>query len=311
MKKKYCRKALGWSLGVVASISFIAPPLGDDSAGHALASAVGGLDDFFGGETGTTENTCEELNAGLINKEAGQNTLKAEQSNTAEAAGESEILENYRAQLQIDLSESKLVKVLTGELAKACERAEDELDLLELSWQDELTSDELVQVVKGPKTAEELFYENLDWSGIPEVLKVSFNESYRMQLSAEQRKVLETIVEAEAGDEDTFGKILVANVVLNRVLDEKFPDTVKEVVFQNNGRTYQFSPVRKGGRYYTVKVSEHTREAVARALSGEDYSDGALYFFARKYTSNEKANWFDSSLRKIVKYGCHEFYAEK
>ena len=61
MKKKYCRKALGWSLGVVASISFIAPPLGDDSAGHALASAVGGLDDFFGGETGRSEEHTSEL----------------------------------------------------------------------------------------------------------------------------------------------------------------------------------------------------------------------------------------------------------
>lgn len=123
--------------------------------------------------------------------------------------------------------------------------------------------------------------------------------------------MLETIVEAEAGDEDAYGKILVANVVLNRVLDEEFPDTVKGVVFQNNGKTYQFSPVRKGGRYYTVKVSKHTKAAVARALSGEDYSDGALYFFARRYTSEKKANWFDTSLRKIVEYGCHEFFGNK
>ncbi len=95
------------------------------------------------------------------------------------------------------------------------------------------------------------------------------------------------------------------------MLNEEFPDTVKEVVFQNNGKTYQFSPVRKGGRYYTVKVSKHTKAAVARALKGEDYSDGALYFFARRYTSQKKANWFDTSLKKIVEYGCHEFFGNK
>ena len=309
MKKKYCRKALGWSLAVVASISFIAPPLGADSAAHALASAVGGFDDFFGGETGTTENTCEEFDAGLVSEKAGQGTSETKQNET----GEAEKRTDYRAELkiQIDLAESKLVQTLTNELAKAYERAEGELELLELPGQDELTVDELAQDVKGPKTAEELFYEGLNWSSIPEALTVAYNPGFCMTLSDEQRTVLETIVEAEAGDEDLFGKILVANVVLNRVLDERFPDTVKEVVFQNNGKTYQFSPVRKGGRYYTVKVSEHTREAVARALDGEDYSQGALYFFARKYTSSTKASWFDSSLRKIVKYGCHEFYGEK
>lgn len=146
---------------------------------------------------------------------------------------------------------------------------------------------------------------------VPAGLTLAYNAGYCMDLPAEQRKVLETIVEAEAGDEDVYGKILVANVVLNRVLDDEFPDTVKEVVFQSNGRTYQFSPVRKGGRYYTVTVSEHTKAAVARALNGEDYSGGALYFFARKYTSSAKAKWFDTALEKITEYGCHEFFGNK
>ena len=159
--------------------------------------------------------------------------------------------------------------------------------------------------------AKEAFLANTS-GGIPAALSVKFNAEYvALKLSAEQLTVLETIVEAEAGDEDVYGKILVANVVLNRVLDKEFPNTVKEVVFQNNGKTYQFSPVRKGGRYYTVKVSGHTKAAVARALAGEDYSEGALYFFARRYTSANKANWFDTSLRKIVEYGCHEFFGNK
>jgi spore germination cell wall hydrolase CwlJ-like protein len=162
------------------------------------------------------------------------------------------------------------------------------------------------------KEAEEAFHNKVDLDSIPAALNLEYNANYAgLKLSAEQLTVLETIVEAEAGDEDAYGKILVANVVLNRVLDEEFPDTVKGVVFQNNGKTYQFSPVRKGGRYYTVKVSKHTKAAVARALSGEDYSDGALYFFARRYTSEKKANWFDTSLRKIVEYGCHEFFGNK
>ncbi len=59
--------------------------------------------------------------------------------------------------------------------------------------------------------------------------------------------ILERIVEAEAGGEDEDGKLLVANVVLNRVRDEAFPDTISEVVFQRTGGVTQFSPVAKEG----------------------------------------------------------------
>ncbi len=38
------------------------------------------------------------------------------------------------------------------------------------------------------------------------------------------------IVEAEAGTEDLKGRILVANVILNRVKNDEFPDTVTDVV---------------------------------------------------------------------------------
>lgn len=171
--------------------------------------------------------------------------------------------------------------------------------------------DEILETVQVTRTAEELFYEALDYSSIPGELTVNYNPDFRMKLSIEQLTVLETIVEAESGGEDVYGRILVANVVLNRVLSDEFPDTVKEVVFQNNGKTYQFSPVRSGGRYYTVTVSDTTKEAVARALNGEDYSGGALYFFARRLTSEKKAKWFDTSLNKVVEYGCHEFFGNK
>lgn len=136
------------------------------------------------------------------------------------------------------------------------------------------------------------------------------NKSMMIELSHEEVDVLQRIVEAEATGEDIYGKILVANVVLNRVLSNDFPDTVKEVVFQKSGGSYQFSPT-KDGRYWSVSVTDSTVEAVERALSGEDYSQGALYFFARELTSNRKAEWFDNALNRLFQYGCHEFYKEK
>ena len=57
-------------------------------------------------------------------------------------------------------------------------------------------------------------------------------QTAKYQLSAQDEEALLRIVEAEAGGEDQNGKLLVANVVLNRVNNSKFPDTVYEVVMQ-------------------------------------------------------------------------------
>ncbi len=141
-------------------------------------------------------------------------------------------------------------------------------------------------------------------------LVLTNNTAMKKKLSTDELEVLQRIVEAEATGEDIYGKILVANVVINRVNDKQFPDTISEVVFQKNGGTYQFSPTRDG-RYWSVSISKSTKEAVSRALSGEDYSQGALYFFARKLTSQNKAQWFDESLHRLFRYGCHEFYKEQ
>ena len=112
-------------------------------------------------------------------------------------------------------------------------------------------------------------------------------------LSEEDREVLLRIVEAEAGSEDEDGRLLVANVVLNRVASDLFPDTVPDVVFQRG----------KG-----VKVSETTVSAVERALKGEDISQGALYFASRRYASDSNMRWFDEKLTFLFQHGGHEFF---
>ena len=128
-------------------------------------------------------------------------------------------------------------------------------------------------------------------------------------LSKEDYENLLRIVEAEASGEDETGKLLVANVVLNRVESESFPDTVTEVIFQKNKGVTQFSPV-SNGRFWMVEISEETISAVDRALAGEDVSQGALYFAARKYADAENMRWFDERLDYLFTHGGHEFFTE-
>ncbi|MSS64484.1 cell wall hydrolase [Lachnospiraceae bacterium WCA-693-APC-MOT-I] len=129
----------------------------------------------------------------------------------------------------------------------------------------------------------------------------------RIQLSNTDKNVLLRIVEAEATGEDIKGKMLVANVILNRVKDDEFPDSVEKVVFQKESGVYQFSPI-KDGRYYKVSISKSTRTAIERVLNGEDESKGALYFMSRRQAARHNVRWFDSSLTWLLEHGTHEFF---
>ena len=115
--------------------------------------------------------------------------------------------------------------------------------------------------------------------------------------------LLTRLVQCEAAGEDFEGKVLVANVVMNRVNSKKFPNTIEGVIFERNGSGYQFQPA--GGKIYRIKVSDQTRKAVDKALSGSDYSKGALYFVSTRYASTR---WFDSHLTHLFTHGNHAFY---
>lgn len=122
-------------------------------------------------------------------------------------------------------------------------------------------------------------------------------------LTVEDYNNLLRIVEAEVGDNDVYGRTIVANVVINRVKSSHFENTITDVIFSKG----QFSPIRDK-RFFKVKVSEATIKGVNNALMGEDYSMGALYFMDRAYSSNHAVGWFDSSLTYLFSYGGHEYF---
>lgn len=126
-------------------------------------------------------------------------------------------------------------------------------------------------------------------------------------MSDEDYDTLLHIVEAEAGTEDVKGRILVANVIMNRVENKEFPDTVTEVVWQTVNGVPQFSPTYDG-RIYEVSISEDTKEAVRQVLNGIDYSEGALFFIQKSQAEKHNVTWFEQDLKKLFKYGVHEFY---
>ena len=126
--------------------------------------------------------------------------------------------------------------------------------------------------------------------------------SRRIRYTDEDYQVLLRIVQAEAGICDKRGKILVADVIINRVLSKEFPNSVKAVVYEPS----QFQPVSNGA-INSVKVTAETIECVDRARDGEDYSNGALYFMNRR-GSGSAAAWFDRHLTYLFAHDGHEFF---
>ena len=115
------------------------------------------------------------------------------------------------------------------------------------------------------------------------------------------------IVEAEAGGEDLEGRIMVANVILNRVESEEFPDSVYDVVWEVSNGMPQFSPT-VDVRIHTFTVSDTTVKAVQSAIEGKDLSKGALFFVAKDQANKEYVKWFDEDLKYLFRHGVHTFY---
>lgn len=114
-------------------------------------------------------------------------------------------------------------------------------------------------------------------------------------------EVLLAITESESGNQPIEGRAAVASTILNRVENDLFPDTIEEVVYSPG----QFQPVYEG-TLQTTNISKPTYEATKIALSGIDYSNGALYFYNPEASSPSNRRWFNT-LQTTTIIGGHVF----
>jgi len=113
---------------------------------------------------------------------------------------------------------------------------------------------------------------------------------------------LARIISAESKGEPLAGKVAVGNVVLNRVADEDFPDSIYDVVFDDRWGG-QFEPVRNKTIY-----QEPTDESVFAArlcLAGANTAENSLYFLAPALTDN---HWTMHNRTYVATIGAHWFY---
>ncbi len=89
--------------------------------------------------------------------------------------------------------------------------------------------------------------------------------------------LLSRLITAEAESEPYNAKVGVGGVVLNRVKDSRFPNSINGVIYEKSYGYYQFTPVENG--WIHKPASEDAKRAAYDALHGSDPSNGAVYYF--------------------------------
>lgn len=123
-----------------------------------------------------------------------------------------------------------------------------------------------------------------------------------MDYTEEDLYWLSRVISAESRGESLLGQLAVGHVVLNRVASSQFPNTIKEVVFDDKD-AIQFEPVANGTIY-----DEPTAQSVLAAqmvLNGTRVIGGCMYFFSPTLS---QGTWIRENCDYVTTIGCHRFY---
>lgn len=119
------------------------------------------------------------------------------------------------------------------------------------------------------------------------------------EISDEEIEMIEAVVMHEVGYCSRESMIAIAHVILNRVENPLFPDTVSQVLHQQG----QFTAIHN---YYDSQrpVTPKVKQAVSDALEMADVTGGALYFYSPKYMKNNRElSWFQSLETTLIYEG--------
>lgn len=122
--------------------------------------------------------------------------------------------------------------------------------------------------------------------------------------SDDEFKLICEVVQAEIGNGNFNQKCNIASVIINRYYSKSFPNNWKDILFQKDKGTYQFSSVGNGA-YKRVIVDNDTVEAIEYAFMIEDTTNGATYFHSGR------SLWHERNLHFIFSDGKHKFYKVK
>ena len=137
--------------------------------------------------------------------------------------------------------------------------------------------------------------------GIMTVLEINTNtEVYATITStASDLQLMARAINGEARGEPYEGQVAVGAVILNRVKDSRFPNTIAGVIYQPGA----FTAVADGQINVPIDESSTVVKAARDALNGWDPTEGAVYYFNPDTATN---GWIWSR-PLTVQIGNHRF----
>lgn len=140
--------------------------------------------------------------------------------------------------------------------------------------------------------------------GVKSVLSYDFAEISEPEcldgVTQDEIDLMASVVYAESRGEPYNGKVGVASVILNRLLDPRFPKSIADIVFQKNA----FSCVKNGR--ISGKPDGEAYKAVSDAIKGSDPTDESIFFYNPELSTS---NWIKNCPKGgSIKIGSHIFF---
>lgn len=104
-------------------------------------------------------------------------------------------------------------------------------------------------------------------------------------------------INGEARGEPYEGQVAVGAVILNRVKDSKFPNTIAGVIYQSGA----FTAVADGQINVPIAEGSTVLKAAQDAMNGWDPTGGAIYYF-NPNTATNKWIWSRPLIKTIGKH---------
>lgn len=117
---------------------------------------------------------------------------------------------------------------------------------------------------------------NIESVSEPIVITCTWNRA--IEFTQSELELLYTTVYCESGDQELEAQIMVAQTILNRILSDKYPDTLRGVVYQRNAEGKPQFAVINWSDFEDRGWTEDTKAAVHYALAHRAYPLDMLYF---------------------------------
>ena len=226
---------------------------------------------------------------------SGVKTVKAEETVATDSAIEAVVDEVKSEKVEI-LPENKLEEVEVEEAEEEIEAEEDETPLG--SADDKKPQSKK----KTTKNSSKKTVKKLEKTEKTEKAANATKQSKDViKYTDEEFKILVCVTFLEAGNQSYKGKLATANAVINRVLNKKFPNTIKGVIYQKYAGRYQFALCAPGGKLdqamknygkntgWRAAYEKACIKVVKDALAGKTATDRRYHFFRLHYKGIE--NW--------------------